>query len=165
MAFFVMHWCTTKNWRTTENSLIAKIHDTLQKKKLVPETCKLVPETTNKNHCYFRRRPRWTKIAFKLGLANWYNVQVYLPINSMKSNFEWSNDIHISCYFEINAILVLSVKFHIRTIWLHYIKSLLYVGVAMLTGGQCRQKCLFGCIWLIQSRLIELGARLHAVLV
>ena len=40
---------------------------------------------------------------------------------------------------------------------LHYIKSLLYMGVIMFAGGQCRQKCL--------SRLIELGARGHAVLV
>ena len=48
---------------------------------------------------------------------------------------------------------------------LNYIKTLLYMGVAILTGVQCRQKCLFGCTWLIQSRLIELGARGHAVLV
>ena len=53
---------------------------------------------------------------------------------------------------------------------LHHIKSLLCVGVAMFTGGQCRQKCLFGCTWFIQSGLIELGvwklgARGHAVLV
>ena len=45
---------------------------------------------------------------------------------------------------------------------LHYIK---YMGVAILIGVQCRQKCLFGCTWLIKSRLIERGARVHAVLV
>ena len=36
-------------------------------------------------------------------------------------------------------------------------KSKLYVGVAILTGVQCHQKCLFGYISLIQSRLIKLG--------
>ena len=39
------------------------------------------------------------------------------------------------------------------------------MGIAILTGIQCRQKCLFCYTWLIQSRLIELGARGHAVLV
>ena len=42
------------------------------------------------------------------------------------------------------------------------------MGVAMLTGVQCRQKCLFCCIWLIQSLLIAQGpgsSRGHAVLV
>ena len=48
---------------------------------------------------------------------------------------------------------------------MHYIKLLLYMGVAMFLGDQCRQKCLFGCTWSIQSRLIELGAPGHAVLV
>ena len=48
---------------------------------------------------------------------------------------------------------------------LHYIKSLLRMGVAMFSGGPCRQKCLFGRTWLIQSRLIEPGAQGHAVLV
>ena len=38
-------------------------------------------------------------------------------------------------------------------------KSLWDMGIAILTGGQCRQKCLFGYTWLIQSRLIELGLR------
>ena len=42
----------------------------------------------------------------------------------------------------------------LKSVLLHCIKSLLY-GVAMIAGGQ----------WLIQSRLIELGARGHAVLV
>ena len=35
----------------------------------------------------------------------------------------------------------------------------------MSTGVQCHQKCLFGCTCLFQSRLMELGARGHAVLV
>ena len=49
--------------------------------------------------------------------------------------------------------------------FLYYIRSLLVMGVAILTSVQCRQKCLFGYTWLIQSRLIELGARGLAVLV
>ena len=44
-------------------------------------------------------------------------------------------------------------------------QSLLYMGAIILTDVQCRQKCLFGCTWLIQSRLTELGARGHSVLV
>ena len=31
------------------------------------------------------------------------------------------------------------------------------MGIAMLTGGKCRQKCLFGCTWLIQSRVLNRG--------
>ena len=49
-------WCigTLRKIGTLQkNGRITKIHDALQK-KLVPKTCKLVPETTNKNHCYFR---------------------------------------------------------------------------------------------------------------
>ena len=41
----------------------------------------------------------------------------------------------------------------IRDIVALYEITVIYMGVAILTGDQCRQKCLYGCTWLIQSQV------------
>ena len=60
--FCVVHWHITQHVWGGGGWAHHKESGTLQKrvthyKKLVPETCKLVPETRNKNQCYCR--PRW----------------------------------------------------------------------------------------------------------
>ena len=60
----------------------------------------------------------------------------------------------LSRFFLSSGVLCLSKtrdssagNFTVLFPYLHYIKSLLYMGVAMFTGGQCCQKCLFGCTY------------------
>ena len=93
-----------------------------------------------------------------MGIAKFYNFTYFHAVVWKK----WSN----SRLVPPLGVVASSEKSWIRHCgWKSLANHCCIWGVAILTGVQCRQKCLFGCTWLIQSRLIEVGTRGHAVLV
>ena len=90
-----VHYITFLGWRITEK--------VAHYKKLVPETSKLVPETTNKNHCYFRSHVNLAGAICFLSL-----VCGYFPVLHIKGAFQVYPNIFT--YFKAENLL-LSVYF------------------------------------------------------
>ena len=94
----------------------------------------------------------WTK-PLKIIIALCKEVLVFIPIDGTKNQHAhqkaWGTLglVHKNVYVTRTQCTNFS---KLCLVWeFHYIKSLLKIGVVILIGVQCRQKCLLGCTWLI----------------
>ena len=90
------------------------------KKKLVPETCKLVPETTNKNHCYFRpltmlKEMQWRNIPVHREEENLPNI--YFSACSQLGQLETYQKWHVA--FLMTEMYLWWVRISITTMIFH----------------------------------------------